>query len=105
MGWKQFQLYHYVYITMSTSLWLLTLLEFLQFVFANSNVYDEISISKLKPHKACTATAKVQMLYIKEEEEGSILDLDFKTCIRITKETPSKSWVTVRMADDGCHCF
>lgn len=26
-------------------------------------------------------------------------------CIRITKETPSKSWLTVWMAANGCHCF
>lgn len=48
-----------MYILLSTSLWLLTLLEFLQFVFVNFNVYDELAISKLKPHKACTETATV----------------------------------------------
>lgn len=44
-----------------------------------SNVQNELSIPKLKPHKETPhldRNTKVQTLYIKEEEEGSILDLD-----------------------------
>lgn len=48
----------------------------LQFEFVISNVHNELSISKLKPHKACPETAKVQMLHIREEEERIVLDLD-----------------------------
>lgn len=66
---------------------------------------DELLKSKLKPHIACPETAKVQMMYIKEEEEGSILDLGIKNCTRITKETPRNSRLTARTAANGCRCF
>lgn len=62
----------------------------LQFEFVISNVHDELSIFKLKPHKACPETAKVQMLHLREEEEGIVLDLDVEK-MRYEDETGSFS--------------